>query len=63
VSIEAASTRISHIQSQILALQAFTPVSQVARASTRAAAETSASGSFASHLSKAMATQSPKTYR
>jgi zinc D-Ala-D-Ala carboxypeptidase len=63
VSIEAAVTRISAIQSQLMALQAVAPAAQVARTSTKAASGVSASGSFASHLSQALATQSPKTYR
>ena len=60
------TTRISDIQSQILALQAFTPPA-AARASTAvssaAASAAPASGSFASHLSEALGTQSPKTFR
>ena len=63
MSIESAATRISAIQSQLVALQACAPPAQVSRASTRAAAEVSANGSFASHLSEAMATRSSKTYR
>jgi D-alanyl-D-alanine carboxypeptidase len=63
VSIEAATARISAIQSQLTALQAIAPAAPMARTSTRATAEVSASGSFASHVSQALATQSPKTSR
>ena len=63
MSIEAAVTRISAIQSQLMALQGVAPAVQVARTPTKAASEVSASGSFASHLSEALATQSPKTTR
>jgi hypothetical protein len=66
VSIEGVATRISDIQSQIQALQAFTPTAGQARVSSAAPSEVSASGSFASHLSKALATPpsaSSPTYR
>ncbi len=63
MSIEAVSSRISDIQTQIMALRAFTPTVQVSQAATRAASEASATGSFAGHLSEAMAVRSPKTYR
>jgi zinc D-Ala-D-Ala carboxypeptidase len=58
VSIDAAVTRISQIQSQLLALQAHAPATST-RASATAAAGAAASGSFARHLSEALATQSP----
>lgn len=63
MSIEAAVTRISAIQSQLMTLQSVAPAVQVARTPTKAASEVSASGSFAAHLSEALATQSPKTTR
>src|SRR3712207_6655757 len=64
MSIEAAVTRISAIQSQLMALQAVAPP-QVARTSTTPAAASgrSASGSFASLLTEALATQSSKRVR
>jgi hypothetical protein len=63
VSIEAVASRISDIQSQILALQAFTPTAQGVPARTTPAPEVSGGGSFARHLSDAMATRSSPTYR
>jgi zinc D-Ala-D-Ala carboxypeptidase len=63
VSIEAVTTRISAIQSQLLALQALAPPAQALRTSTQPASEVSAGGSFASHLTEAMATRSSPTYR
>ncbi len=57
------ATRISDIQSQILALQAFTPTAQGRPARTTPAAEVSGSATFARHLSDAMATRSAPTYR
>jgi D-alanyl-D-alanine carboxypeptidase len=66
VSIEAVTLRISDIQHQLRALQALAPAAEVARASTRPvpqAAGVAASGSFASHLSEAMATRTSPTYR
>src|SRR3712207_3533333 len=46
-----------------MALQAAAPPAHIARTSSRAATEVSGSGSFASHLSEAMAARSPKGYR
>ncbi len=57
------ASRISDIQSQILALQAFTPTAQGVPARTTPAPEVSGGGSFARHLSDAMATRSSPTYR
>ena len=57
------TTRISDIQSQILALQAFTPTAAGVRASTAATSAAPASGSFASHLSEALGTRSSNTFR
>jgi zinc D-Ala-D-Ala carboxypeptidase len=63
MSIEAVTSRISAIQTQLMALQALAPTVPVPRTTTTAATAAPASGSFASHLSDALATQSPKTYR
>jgi zinc D-Ala-D-Ala carboxypeptidase len=63
MSIEAVTSRISAIQTQLMALQALAPTVPVSRTTTTAATAAPASGSFASHLSDALATQSPKTYR
>ena len=63
MSIEAATSRISAIQSQMMALQALAPAVPASRLSRSAPAAVSGSGSFASQLSEAMATQSPRTYR
>ena len=57
------TSRISDIQSQLLALQALAPPAQVLRAASKGTSEAAAGGSFASHLSEALASQSPKTYR
>lgn len=46
-----------------MALQGVAPAAQVARTPTKTASEVSASGSFASHLSEALATQSSKNIR
>src|SRR5919107_2775829 len=63
MSIEAVTSRISAIQTQLMALQALAPTVPVSRTTTPAATAAPASGSFARHLSDALATQSPKTYR
>lgn len=62
MSVEAVTTRISHIHTQMIALQAFTPAT-AARASNVASSDVAASGSFANHLSEALATRSPRSYR
>ena len=62
VSIEAAVNRVSQIQSHLLALQANAPAA-VPRTPAVSGATAAAGGSFASHLSEALATQSPKTVR
>lgn len=63
MSIEAVTSRISAIQTQLMALQALAPTVPVSRTTSTPATAAPASGSFASHLSDALATQSPKTYR
>lgn len=63
VSIDAAVTRISAIQSQLMALQFVAPAVQVAPTPIKAASGAPTTGSFASHLSEALASKSPKTTR
>ena len=60
MSIDAAVSRISQIQTQLLALQAHAPATS-ARTPAAAASQPSG-GSFASHLSEALATRSAKSY-
>ena len=54
---------MSAIQSQLLALQAVTAPAQPVRTTSPAVSAASASGSFASHLSEALATRAPQTHR
>ena len=63
MSIESVTSRISAIQSQLLALQASAPPAQASRAAGTAASGPAASGSFASHLSEAMAARTPGNHR